>query len=240
MGFIPDVKCGRCDRRYSVLRGRCPYCGTYKRRRSRKAAESDNATWKTVVGAALMLVLAIGVITLVADARKTQNELDKQVSLEAELENDASLEKDIDSIIKEADEIQAEKDAQAEAEAETEGEGEGEDEPAVPEAGSTVEIPIESVKMLNARGEELSAYIGNDDTIDYDISVPLGQSYELSYSVVPESKMLDVAGTAVWASSNTSVLVVLQSGKITGMGTGTAYLTVTVEGVTATCIVRVR
>lgn len=245
MAFMPEVKCGRCDRRYSALRARCPYCGTYKRRRTRKMAESDNTTWKMIVGAALMLVLAIGVVTLMVDAKKTQDAIDKQTALENQQDVDAGLESSIDSIIKEADEIQAEKDAQAQAEAEAnqseggeEGDTTGEGE-VDPNAGVTVDIPIESIKLLNARGQELSLYVGNDDEITYDISVPLGHSYELSYSVVPESKMVEVAGKAVWASSDTSKLVVLQSGKITGMGKGAVRLTVTIEGVTVTCIVRV-
>ncbi len=245
MAFVPEVKCGRCDRRYSALRARCPYCGTYKRRRTRKMAESDNTTWKMVVGAALMLVLAIGVITLAADAKKAQDAIDKQIALENKDKEEAESGANLGSIIEEADKIQAEKDAEAEEAAKNnedgegeggEGEGEGEGEG----TGTVVDIPIESIKMLNARGNELSLYTGNDDEITYDISVPLGQSYELGYTVVPESKMAEVAGKGVWASSNTSVLVVLQSGKITGMGTGSARLTLTIEGVTVTCIVRVR
>ena len=229
MALVPEVKCPRCDRRYMALRTRCPYCGASRRRRTGKAAETDNAMWKTVVGSALMLALAVAVVVLIVDARKTRNAV-AEANLQAEREvQDANLEKTVTSLAKEADDYLAEQQAQIQEETGTDpSQQEEEAAPVIPE------IPIESVKL----------YIGSNDlgksnsnNYDYDIRVPLGYSYTLSYTVVPESRQ---EGTeAVWSSEDTGVVSILQTGKITGMKTGVTYIHCKVENAEAVVIVRV-
>ena len=230
MGFIPEVKCPRCDRRYMALRTRCPYCGTSRHRRTGKSAETDNAMWKGIVGAALMLTLAVGVIVLISDARK---EKDNAVQLEQQQQQeqlDASLEKSISSVAHSADEYVAQKEEEARAN--------GEDIPDTTNETDVPEIPIESIKVFN-KDTSRPLPEANSNDFDYDISVPIGISYNLACSVVPESRN-DAAQNAQWTSSDTNVVSVLQSGKITAMGKGTAYIYCTIENAVAKIIVRVR
>lgn len=65
MGIISEVKCSRCDRRYSGLRSRCPYCGARRSSRGKRAPNGDNSTWKLVIGILLLLVLIVAVIVLI-------------------------------------------------------------------------------------------------------------------------------------------------------------------------------
>lgn len=230
MALVPEVKCPRCDRRYMALRTRCPYCGASRRRRTGKTAETDNAMWKTVVGSALLLALAVAVVVLIVDARHTRAAV-AEANLQAEREvQDANLEKSVTSLAQEADDYLAEQQAQIQEETGETGETQAPEEttPVVPE------IPIESVKLFIGSNELGKS---NSNNYDYDIRVPLGYSYTLSYTVVPESRQEGT--TATWSSENTNIVSILQSGKITGMSTGVTYIHCKVENAEAVVIVRV-
>lgn len=64
MGFIPQVKCGRCDRTYSGLRSRCPYCGAHRHKKGKRISDGDNATWKLIIGILLIVVLIAAVVVI--------------------------------------------------------------------------------------------------------------------------------------------------------------------------------
>ncbi len=64
MGLFGEVKCGRCDRRYSAVRGRCPYCGARKRRSGKSYGNGDNR-WQIVAGFILLIVIVVAVAILV-------------------------------------------------------------------------------------------------------------------------------------------------------------------------------
>jgi hypothetical protein len=59
VAVISEIKCGRCDRRYSGFRSRCPYCGARRNKRGKHADEGENAKAKLIIGV-LLLVLLIG------------------------------------------------------------------------------------------------------------------------------------------------------------------------------------
>ncbi len=65
MAFVSDVKCGKCDRRYSGLRGRCPYCGTRRGKTGKHANQGGNTTGKLIVGLILILLLIAAVVFLI-------------------------------------------------------------------------------------------------------------------------------------------------------------------------------
>lgn len=62
---MAEIKCGRCDRRYSSFRGRCPYCGTRRRKSGKRVAEPENARWKFIIGILLVVILIAAVIVLI-------------------------------------------------------------------------------------------------------------------------------------------------------------------------------
>lgn len=78
MGFVPQVKCSRCDRRYSGLRTRCPYCGARRSRKGKRAAQADNSVWKLVIGIVLMVVLIAAVVILLITTDKGESSPPKE------------------------------------------------------------------------------------------------------------------------------------------------------------------
>ncbi|MBR6951310.1 MAG: SH3 domain-containing protein [Oscillospiraceae bacterium] len=65
MAFVSDVKCGKCDRRYSGLRARCPYCGARRGKAGKHANKGGNTTGKLIVGLILILLLIAAVVFLI-------------------------------------------------------------------------------------------------------------------------------------------------------------------------------
>jgi hypothetical protein len=65
MAVISEVKCGRCDRRYSGFRSRCPYCGARRSKRGKHADETDNAKAKLVIGVLLLVLLIAATMVLI-------------------------------------------------------------------------------------------------------------------------------------------------------------------------------
>ena len=74
MGLIPQVKCGRCDRTYSGLRSRCPYCGAHRHKKGKRVSDGDNATWKLIIGILLIVVLIAAVIVILVTSPKGDDE----------------------------------------------------------------------------------------------------------------------------------------------------------------------
>ena len=68
MGIVSEVKCHRCDRRYSGFRSRCPYCGARRSRRGKRASESGNSKAKLMIGVLLLIVLIVAVIILLSQS----------------------------------------------------------------------------------------------------------------------------------------------------------------------------
>ena len=81
MGFIPNIECERCHRKYPGFRSRCPYCGTKKPQAeatavpktdsvmrdtpaARKAAENMN--WQMLIGGILLVCIMVVVIIIVS------------------------------------------------------------------------------------------------------------------------------------------------------------------------------
>ena len=67
MSMFGEIKCGRCDRRYSAARAKCPYCGARKGRSGRRVDTTDsNGRAKVVVGLILLLLIIVAVAIVVA------------------------------------------------------------------------------------------------------------------------------------------------------------------------------
>ncbi len=62
MGLFGEIKCRRCDRRYSAIRSRCPYCGARKKRG--KTDDSDGRG-KIIAGIVLLAIIILAVAVLV-------------------------------------------------------------------------------------------------------------------------------------------------------------------------------
>ncbi len=71
---MAEVKCSRCDRRFSSFRSRCPFCGTRRRKSGKRVSDSDNATWKLVIGILLLVILVAAVIILLVTSLSGREE----------------------------------------------------------------------------------------------------------------------------------------------------------------------
>ena len=77
MAFVSDVKCGKCDRRYSGLRARCPYCGARRGKAGKHANKGGNSTGKLVLGLILILLLIAAVVFLILTGGENFGKKDK-------------------------------------------------------------------------------------------------------------------------------------------------------------------
>ena len=68
MAVVSEVKCRRCDKRYSSMRSRCPYCGARRSAHGKHANGPENNKIKTIIGLLLLLVLVVAVIVMLTRA----------------------------------------------------------------------------------------------------------------------------------------------------------------------------
>jgi len=60
MALVNEIKCARCDRKYSGVRSRCPYCGARRIGRGKYSEDSDNAKGKMLISILIMAVFTVG------------------------------------------------------------------------------------------------------------------------------------------------------------------------------------
>ena len=209
MGLIPQTKCSRCDRKYSGLRSRCPYCGARRRKKGKRVSDTDNSTWKLIIGILLVVVLIAAVVVILVTSL---NGADEQENPDDEQEN----------IVPDGNEGVSTLPGNDVTDPDGEEPG-GEDDTDEPPVETTPSV--QTVAIYTAYGSQ---------TTDFTMSI--GGSEQLSCVYTPE----EVEATPVWESSYENVFIVTPSGKVTGIGRGDATLTVTVDGVSTECIVRVR
>ena len=70
MSLIGDVKCGRCDKHYSALRGRCPYCGARRGSAGKHAGDRDNMKGSMIIGAIFLAIVLIATAVLLVTSLK--------------------------------------------------------------------------------------------------------------------------------------------------------------------------
>ena len=64
MSFISEFQCKKCDRMYTALRSKCPYCGTRRISGGKYAATNDNQSGKILIAILILsvFVVAAGVL----------------------------------------------------------------------------------------------------------------------------------------------------------------------------------
>ncbi len=197
-----EVKCSRCDRRYSGFRTRCPYCGA-RRSKKGKRAEDDNSKLKLIIGLLLIVILVVAVIVLIVMAIKggDGDSKDPASTTTAPVETVTPAD-DVESV----------------------------DSTPIPTVEPTVEPTPTEPPAIGPESVNITLW-GQTKT---DITVKVGDSYDLEYSTIPAN----AEGEAVWSSDNEDVVVVLQSGNITIIGAGTTTVRLKVGDAEASCIVR--
>ena len=64
MGLIPKVKCSRCDKSYSGLKNKCPYCGASRGRSGKRVADTGDSSARLMIKMLLLLALVVTVISM--------------------------------------------------------------------------------------------------------------------------------------------------------------------------------
>ena len=223
MGLRNGVKCGRCDRPYSVLRSRCPYCGASRGKGSKRVSNSDNSVWTLIVGLLILLVLVAAVIVLLV----TTLSADK---------GEKSKDKDKTKVEEKYEEGDGVTDITDPNEPDSTDPADPVDDPVENEPTPVPEDPIDQVVTtlkMKAFGGELSKC--SEPDADYDISMKVRDKLDITYEAVPAPENPDIK----WTSDNEDVVMVLQSGQVTAVGTGTTNVTLTVNGTSKVCKIRV-
>ena len=218
MGIIGEVKCARCDRKYSGVRSRCPYCGARRIGRGKYTEDSDNSKGKMLIGILILavLVVAAGVLLLTSDKPSPPD-----VGLnEGSHSPNVSMPDDLDTTKVNSDDT-----VPPPSTATSDGD-DGDEPSASPETMEIVSLTI--------------TYSGRPIP-NNDFTAKIGEKVPLRARIEP----VGIDEPVIWTSSNTGVFQVVAdnvegtSAMVTGIGVGTATLTISVGGKESTCIVRV-
>lgn len=259
MGIISDVKCGRCDRRYSGLRNRCPYCGARRGKRGKHADDSDNSKAKILIGSLLILVLIVAVVVLIITSAKGRSEGDVPNDQNTPAQGDEPL---VDGGDAGTNPDNTGDDGGNSGGTTDDGQGSSGNDDGNTGDGTDSNTGDGNSGTGTDTGNDGDssgtgdAGAGNDDTNDSssgssvtsvsitsiyssgeltDFTMNSGDSIQLDCETVPA----ETNQNASWSSDDTSVFTVTSDGLVTAVGSGVATLTVRVGNATAECIVRV-
>ncbi|UOO37166.1 Ig-like domain-containing protein [Oscillospiraceae bacterium CM] len=222
MAVISDVKCTRCDRRYSGFRSRCPYCGARRNKRGKNADTDDNARAKLVIGVILLVVLLAASMVLIFSS--LPDSTDNTASTPSVMPSFNSNE-DVTSITPSPSDS-ASPDTSATPDSST---SPGVS-PSTSPSGST--SPSSGSNVAISKVE--ITWLGNVRT---DVTMEkVGDTLLFGFKTTP----VTTGKTATWESSDDDVIMVQPNGRVTATGKGSATLKVTVDGKTATCVIHVR
>jgi predicted nucleic acid-binding Zn-ribbon protein len=231
MGLFSENKCTRCDRRYSGLRGKCPYCGARKSKRSKKTVDNDKVGWKLVVGIVIMVILILAVVAILFISLNGTDSGDKTSdnTVEETTNNDASStleDEGVTSITKDEDNT-SDTDNNDTTNSNTQSDN-GNTDTETQETDNSNESSTETAAVKSITITYLGAAVN-------DVTLKVGEVLALEYITDPA----DVETTAKWACEDTSIATVSENGELTAITSGNTTLTVTIGDVTAECIVRV-
>ena len=214
MSIISEVKCARCDRKYSGVRSRCPYCGARRIGRGKYSEDSDNSKGKMLIGVLIMSVLVIAVAVMLFSTEKPEA-----------TDVDSPQINSTDGINNPGDDDN------------TEMPGKNPVIPTLPVEPNVDETPEPTISPTPEVRSVTITY-ANRETKDFTVKV--GESVSLRVRIDP----VGVEEEIIWTSSNRNVFEVVETNtektnaKVTGIGTGVATLTVSVGDVVAECTVR--
>ena len=216
MSIISEIKCARCDRKYSGIRSRCPYCGARRIGRGKFSEDTDNSRGKMLIGVLIMavLVVAAGILLFTTPPSEAP---DNSGAL-AQTPPSASIPDDLDN--ESMDGIH---------------EVDPPDTPGPSESSPPTTPPAPQVRSVDI-------VYGRAGTVKTDITEKIGVKLPLRARIEP----LGTTDEIIWKSSDEKVFQVTPSNTegmqvtVVGVGVGTATLTVTVGNVEAKCIIRMK
>jgi len=220
VSIISEVKCARCDRKYSGVRSRCPYCGARRIGSGKYSEEGDNSRGKMIIGVLILGVLVVAAaVLLFTQPRADEDNVPENMIEETESPSGLPNEEDNLSLTNPGPPVLPSPD------------------PVETESESPSPSPkVESVVILYAKYP----------IPDNEFSTDVGDKTPLTLRIEPAGVEFD--DEIIWESSDKSVFEVVKdvdgtSAQVTSIGSGSARmatLTVTVGDIKAECIVRIR
>ncbi|SHI15988.1 Ig-like domain (group 2) [Sporobacter termitidis DSM 10068] len=227
MAVISEVKCGRCDRRYSGFRSRCPYCGARRNKRGKHADDTENAKAKVIIGVLLLVVLIAAAMILIlslpgktdpdAQGAESPTYSDDGNNTSASPGGDANTSDDANA----GASTSPSDDANAGASTSPSDDA---------NAGASTSPPIDP----NAKVQSVSIMYGGEAKVD--VTMKVGETLPLKVKMTPEIE----GKVAQWDTSDATVATVTMDGVVKAISKGKTTLTLTIDGVKAECTVRVR
>jgi len=219
MSIISEVKCARCDRNYSGVRSRCPYCGARRIGSGKYSEGGDNSKGKMLIGVLILAVLVVAAAVLLFTTQRPEEEPSPIVEISDTPSSELPDDTDNTSLPGIAPSVEP-------SESPTESE---------PVETSTPPPKVESVVIT---------YSG---VVKTDFTGVVAEKVPLRVKVEPAGVEFDEK--IVWKSSDTTVFEVVEDNLdgtaatviIVGSGSAkSALLTVSIGGVEAECVVRVK
>ena len=216
MSVISEIKCGKCDRMYSGLRSKCPYCGTRRISRGKYSDDNESSSGKILIAILIMtvFVVATGVLLFTTEVE----EIPEDTLAAVEDEEDDPFDLDGYVSLPSAEPVAPV----------VEDEPEEEEEPEIPLTARTVSVRFNGNPLiLGPDGREFTFNVGDSLTLTVRVE-PLG-----------------VDDKIIWATSDMSIFEVTPTNPeeteviVRATGRGTGRLSVTVGDITETVIVRV-
>jgi DNA-directed RNA polymerase subunit RPC12/RpoP len=217
MSVISEIKCARCDRLYSGVRSRCPYCGARRVGAGKYSEGANDSKGQTLIGNLIMAVLVAAAAGLLLTSHPGD---DPTAGLAAPPTGTGHMPDEGDN-------------------QSLSGLNVGPTEPPAspditPEDPTPAPPEVESV-LITYNNRAIAAK-------EFTMRLPNERTLQLGVKVEPAG----IEEEIVWTSSNTSVLEVVKrdttgtSVLVTALKDGTVTLTVTVGGVSDEVTARVR
>ena len=209
MSIVSEIKCARCDRKYSGVRSRCPYCGARRIGRGKYSEDSDNSKGKMLISVLILGVLVVAAGFLLFTTPNAEAETpDSSVSNPT-----LSVPDDTDNVVV-TNSITPPPST----------------EPPVSETPTPPPPPqVRSVSIyyVNTMKTDFTAKVGERVPLTVKVEPP-----GIEEDVIWLSSNRNVFEVVETGTGGTAATVI-------AIGKGTATLTVSVGGVEATCVVRV-
>ena len=212
MALIKEVKCERCDRRYSAIRAKCPHCGARKNKDGKDASEGGSKL-PIIIYAIVLIAVVAAVVILVCSAIRGKNGELSGAKNTPPVHSSGTGVSSVDGT-----------DPTPSQTPDDTGTGSGVQTPVetpepTPEPTPVPEVTVNSITL---------------STTDFTLS-KIGEQWTIVATVSPAGSEAEVK----WISENPAVATVDENGTVTAVNKGTTTVSATAGGVIAECIVRI-
>ena len=213
MALFKEVKCERCDRRYSAIHAKCPHCGA-RRNKDGKDASEGGSKLPAIIYAIVLIAVVAAVIILVCSAVRGKNGDLSGAKYTPPVHSDNGGVSSVPGT--DPTPSQQPDDGTGDVGGDTTVTPSPEP---TPETTPAPETTVDSITL---------------DLTDFTLS-EIGAQWPIKATLSPSGSEAEIK----WISENPSVATVDENGMVTAVNKGTTTVSATAGGVIAECIVRI-